>query len=78
MTEQCEHALLAHGVAAEVAYCRKCGVFHVNVDALTLRFRATARRDVRDTLSAALAVYERLALESAAEQAVSPPRVDVH
>ena len=75
MNEQCEHALLAHGVAAEVAYCSNCGVFHVNVDAVTVRFRAAALRDLRDTLSAALSVYERL---GTAEPELSHSSADVH
>ncbi|HXF67070.1 MAG TPA: hypothetical protein VNK67_10300 [Burkholderiales bacterium] len=61
MEKPCEQLLLARGAKAEVVYCRRCRVFHVNVDALTVHFEADALRDLRDTVSAALAASERLA-----------------
>lgn len=75
MKNQCEQMLLARGVVSEVMYCRHCRVFHLNVDALTVHFEADALRDLRDTLSAALAAYERKAPEKAVEPAASRPRV---
>lgn len=75
MEQQCEQALLARGVVSEVMYCSHCRVFHVNVDALTVHFKAAALRDLRDTVSAALAAYERMAPEKAAKPAASRPRV---
>ena len=75
MEKRCEQALLARGVISEVMYCSHCRVFHVNVDAVTVHFEAAALRDLRDTLSAAVAVYERRAPEKAAEPAASRPRV---
>lgn len=69
--------LLARGVVSEVVYCRHCRVFHVNVDALTVHFKAAALRDLRDTLSAALAACERMPPEKVAELAASRPRVNM-
>ena len=51
----CSRHLLAQGVVALVEYCTDCGVFHVSMESITVRFRPTALRDLRDTLSAALA-----------------------
>jgi hypothetical protein len=65
----CEHFVLAQGVVAQVEYCAACAVFHLNIDSMSIRFRATALRDLRDTLSTALAAYEsaqRIAEERAA------------
>ncbi len=45
--------------------------------ALMVRFKAAALRDLRDTVSAALAVYERMAPERMAGTAASRPRVEV-
>lgn len=75
MERRCEQALLARGAVSEVMYCRHCQVFHVNVDALTVHFEAAALRDLRDTLSAALAAYERMPPSKVAELAASRPRV---
>lgn len=79
MEQRCKQTLLARGVVSEVMYCGHCRVFHVNVDALTVHFKADALRDLRDTLSAALAVYERTIAESLmnARQPVRM-REDVH
>lgn len=63
------------GLVSEVVYCRHCRVFHVTVDVLTVHFEAAALRDLRDTLSAALAAYERMPPEKVAELAASRPRV---
>lgn len=52
--------LLAQGLVAQVEYCEDCEVFHVDVESLTVRFRLTALRDLRDTLSAALANHDHL------------------
>lgn len=72
MQNRCEQALMARGAITEVVYCRDCRVFHVNVGVLTVHFEATALRDLRDTLSAALAAHARMASAMAAESA--PPR----
>lgn len=77
MNNQCEQVLMARGAISEVMYCRHCQVFHVNVDALTVHFQATALRDLRDTLSVALAVHERMAPSKATEPAASHPRVKI-
>jgi len=55
----CAHFVLAQGIVARVAYCDTCGIFHLDIDSMSIRFRATALRDLRDTLSAALATYAR-------------------
>lgn len=79
MEKQCEQTLLARGVVSEVMYCSNCRVFHVNVDALTVHFQGAALRDLRDTLSAALAAYEH-AIAQNPLNARQPVRVreDVH
>jgi hypothetical protein len=74
--QPCQQTVLARGTVSEVVYCRSCRVFHVNVDALTVHFHAEALRDLRDTLSAALAAYdERVSSEKSAEPAISRSRV---
>lgn len=83
MNERCMHVRLAQGAAAEVDYCNHCGIFHVNLESVTVRFRPTALRDVRDTLSAALAAYEdAVKAADAAVAAASPtprrPQDDLH
>ena len=55
----CAHCVLAQGAVARVAYCDACAIFHLDIDSMSIRFRATALRDLRDTLSAALAAYAR-------------------
>jgi hypothetical protein len=75
MDKGCEQILLARGAVSEVVYCRHCQVFHVNVEALTVHFEAGALRDLRDTLSTALAVHERMAPSKATEPATPRPRV---
>ncbi len=79
MEQRCEQTLLARGVVSEVMYCHQCRVFHVNVDALTVHFKAAALRDLRDTLSAALAAHEH-AIAQNLLNARQPVRVrgDVH
>lgn len=57
--EQCTHLVLARGAVAQVGYCTACGVFHLAIDSLSIRFRPTALRDLRDTLAAALGAYEQ-------------------
>ena len=71
--------LLAQGLVAQVEYCENCDVFHLNVDSLTVRFRPTALRDLRDTLSVALANLEHL-LRARKPSAPEPrrPRQEVH
>lgn len=76
MQRSCEQALLARGVVSEIMYCRNWGVFHVNVGAVTVHFDAPALHDLRDTLSAALVIHERIT--NTAEPAVPRPAVDVH
>jgi hypothetical protein len=75
MEKRCEQIPLARGAISEVVYCRHCQVFHVNVEALTVHFEAAALRDLRDTLFAALAAYERMPRNKAVEAAPSHPRV---
>lgn len=75
MKKQCEQMLLARGAVSEVVYCRHCRVFHVNVDTLTVHFEAGALRDLRDTLSAALAAHERMVPDQAAEPHAPRQRV---
>ena len=74
---RCAHFVLAKGSVADVEYCAACAIFHVNVDSMSIRFRATALRDLRDTLSAALASYER-ALEQLAAGPPPPPGDGLH
>jgi hypothetical protein len=64
----CSHFVLARGVVAQVEYCVPCAVFHVAVESVSIRFHATALRDLRDTLSIALAAYERALEQTAAEE----------
>lgn len=75
MDNRCEQKLLARGVVSEVMYCSHCRVFHVNVDAVTVHFQGAALRDLRDTVSVALAAYERMAPSKVAELIPSRPRV---
>lgn len=75
--EPCAHYVLARGTVVQVEYCAACAIFHLNLDALSLRFRATALRDLRDTLSTALAAYER-AVAQAEEQARRNAREGLH
>ena len=53
-----ECRLLAQGRAGYVEYCSHCGVFHVHVDSVTVRFRPTAPRDLCDTLTVAISNFE--------------------
>lgn len=78
MEKQCEQTLLARGVVSEVMYCSHCRVFHVNVGALTVHFEAAALRDLRDTLSAALAAHECLTGSELAEIATPPAGMKTH
>ena len=64
----CAHFVLARGVVAQVEYSVPCAVFHVALESVSIRFRATALRDLRDTLSVALAAYERALEQTAAEE----------
>ena len=75
--EPCKHFLLARGAGAQVEYCAACAIFHLNLDALSLRFRATALRDLRDTLATALAAYEQ-AVAQAEERAAQDAREGLH
>ena len=78
MEKQCEQTLLARGVVSEVVYCSSCRVFHVNVGTVTVHFEAAALRDLRDTLCAALAAYERMPPGKVVELPASRPRVEMH
>ncbi len=80
MEQRCERTLLAHGVVSEVMYCSHCRVFHVNVGALTVHFEAGVLRDLRDTVSAALAATYEHAIAQDLLNARQPVRVreDVH
>ena len=61
---KCRHHQLAQGVIAQVEYCADCRVFHVSMNSLTVRFCPVAVRDLRDTLTAALAGYEEMLREA--------------
>ena len=74
---RCEHFILAHGVVAQVEYCAACAIFHLNIDSLSVRFRPTALRDLRDTLTAALDAYEQ-ARRLAEERFAPGPRDGMH
>jgi len=63
--QNCVRHLLAQGVVAQVEYCADCGVLHVSMESITVRFRPTALRDLRDTLSAALASFREPAAAEA-------------
>lgn len=76
MDTRCDQVLLARGVVAEVMHCCKCGVFHVNVGAITVHFEAPALRDLQEVLAEALAAHERMA--SADRTGVWQPPADVH
>ena len=73
--DRCTHFVLARGAAAEVDYCVACGIFRLNIDTVTVRFRATGLRDLRDTVSAALSAYQR-ALDQLPDEASAPQRPD--
>jgi hypothetical protein len=73
----CTHFVLAHGAVVQVEYCVACAIFHLNLDTVSLRFRASALRDLRDTLSSALAAYER-AVAHAEERARQEPPEGLH
>ena len=76
--KRCAHFVLAQGVVAQVEYCVGCAIFHVNVESTSIRFCASALRDLRDTLSTALAAYEQAAKQVAEEQAVSAQHDALH
>lgn len=78
MENRCDQTLLARGAVSEVVYCSQCRVFHVNVDALTVHFELVALRDLRDTLSAAIAAYGRLPPDKTPAPAAPRARVKVH
>jgi len=78
MSERCLHVRLAQGAASEVDYCNQCGIFHVNLESVTVRFRATALRDVRDTLSVALAAYEQAVKAADAAVTAAAPETSPH
>lgn len=74
---RCTHYLLVRGAVAQVEYCTAHGVFNVVIDSVSIRFQPTALRDLRDTLTAALATYEH-AQRLAHEQDALPPRDGRH
>lgn len=74
---RCTHCVLARGAVAQVEYCTSHGVLHLAIDSLSIRFRPTALRDLRDTLTAALATYER-AQRLACEPDPRAPRDGTH
>jgi hypothetical protein len=77
--EKCQHHQLAQGVVAQVEYCVQCRVFHVSIDSLTVRFRPVAMRDLRDTLTAALARYQEMLKEAGKiESSTRLPGQEVH
>jgi hypothetical protein len=70
----CTHFVLAQGVVAQVEYCACCAIFHVNIDSLSIRFQSTALRDLRNTLTDALAAYERA--QQLIEERTTPTQQD--
>jgi hypothetical protein len=75
MDKECDQTLLARGAVSDVMYCRRCRVFHVNVEVLTVHFEAGAIRDLCETLAAALAAYERIKPANEPTQPAARPRV---
>ena len=47
--------ILSSGLVAEIEHCAGCEVMHLHIGAFTLRMKAAAMHDLRDTLSRALA-----------------------
>lgn len=47
--------MLSSGLIAEVEHCADCEIMHLHIGAFTLRMKAAAMHDLRDTLSRALA-----------------------
>ncbi len=58
--------VLSSGLIAEVEHCAGCEVMHLHIGAFTLRMKAAALHDLRDTLSRALATLPEHNCESTA------------
>jgi hypothetical protein len=58
--------ILSSGLVAEVEHCAGCEVMHLHIGAFTLRMKAVAMHDLRDTLSRALATLSEHGGESTA------------
>jgi len=76
--KHCAHFVLAQGVVAQVEYCVACAIFHVSVESMSIRFCASALRDLRDTLSKALTAYEQAAKHVAEQQSGTAQRDGLH
>ena len=75
MVSKCNQILMARGAISEVMYCNHCRVFHVNVNAVTVHFDIAALRDLRDTVSAALAAHQHIERNDSEEKPASQARV---
>ena len=73
--EHGERRQLARGMVAQVECCMDCGVFHLSMESLTVRFDFAALRDLSETLCAALASHREL-LRTAGQSMPEPQRVD--
>lgn len=60
--------ILSSGLVAEVEHCAGCEIMHLHIGAFTLRMKAAAMHDLRDTLSRALAALPEHGSESAMQQ----------
>lgn len=60
--------ILSSGLVAEVEHCTGCEVMHLHIGAFTLRMKAAALHDLRDTLSRALATLPEHDCEAAIYQ----------
>lgn len=61
--------ILSSGLVAEVEHCAGCEIMHLHIGAFTLRMKASALHDLRDTLSRALAALPEQGGETAMRQA---------
>ncbi|MBY0271367.1 MAG: hypothetical protein K2X06_15990 [Burkholderiales bacterium] len=55
MHNSAKRRILSSGLVAEVEHCAGCEIMHLHIGAFTLRMKAAALHDLRDTLSHALA-----------------------
>lgn len=52
-SSSCQHDLLAHGTVGQVSVCPDCGVIHLELHGLTVRFSVAAFADLADMLTKA-------------------------
>lgn len=55
MHNESNRRILSSGLIAEIEHCAGCEIMHLHIGAFTLRMKAVAMHDLRDTLSRALA-----------------------